>query len=130
MVIAMKKDCIIPPGSEPSLCYSPAIRYGDTIYVAGQGGEDASGYIPADIEGQTELAIQNARKLLEAAGSSLDQVLMCQCFLRREADFSGMNAAYAKFFGGEHNTAPARYTIIAPPVDEKYLVEIAMIAGV
>lgn len=125
----MKKERVIQPGTMLPTYYSPAIRYGDTLYVAGQVGEDESGNIPAGIGAQTELAIQNAKKLIEAAGGSLDNVLMCQCFIRNQADFSGMNAAYAKYFGGNLNLAPARYTVIAPPTDEKYLVEIAMIVG-
>lgn len=125
----MKKERITLPGSEPALCYSPAVRYGDVLYVAGQVGESPSGHVPKDIEGQTEIAIQNAERLIQAAGGSLDHVLMCQCFIRNEADFGGMNAAYAKFFGGEHKIAPARYTVIAPPLDQKFLVEIAMIVG-
>lgn len=124
-----KKEKITLPGAESGLCYSPAIRYGETLYVAGQVGEDSQGHVPADIQGQTALAIQNAQRLIEAAGSSLDNVLMCRCFLQRKEDFAGMNEAYAKFFGGTHNTAPARYTVVAPPVDDKYLVEIAMIVG-
>lgn len=125
----MKKECVAQPGTKLPTYYSPAIRYGNTLYVSGQVGEDESGYIPADIESQTDLAIQNAKKLIETAGASLNNVLMCQCFIRNQADFSGMNAAYAKYFGGKHNLAPARYTIIAPPTDEKYLIEIAMIVG-
>lgn len=124
-----KKEKITLPGAESGLCYSPAIRYGDTLYVSGQVGMDEAGHIPSDIQGQTTVAIENAKKLIEAAGGSLDNVLMCRCFLQKKEDFDGMNEAYAKFFGGAHNTAPARYTVVAPPVDEAYLVEIAMIAG-
>lgn len=124
-----KKELITLPGAESGLCYSPAIRYGDVLYVAGQVGMDEQGHVPADIQGQTAVAIENAKKLIEAAGGSLDNVLMCRCFLQKKEDFAGMNEAYAKFFGGGHNTAPARYTVIAPPVDDVYLVEIAMIAG-
>lgn len=124
-----KKEKITLAGAEPGLCYSPAIRYGETLYVAGQVGKDSRGYVPADIQGQTELAIRNAEKLIEAAGGSLDDVLICHCYLRKKEDFAGMNSAYAEFFGGEHNIAPARYTVLAPPVDDKYLVEISMIAG-
>ena len=124
-----QKEKITLPGAEPGLCYSPAIRYGDTLYVAGQVGEDDQGHIPADIQGQTALAIENAKRLIEAAGGSLDNVLMCRCVLQKQEDFAGMNEAYARYFGGSHNVAPARYTVIAPPVDNKYLVEIAMIVG-
>ena len=124
-----KKERISLPGAEPGLCYSPAIRWGETLYVAGQVGEDAGGHVPADIQSQTALAIENARRLIEAAGGSLDNVLMCRCFLQKKEDFAGMNEAYARYFGGRHNVAPARYTVVAPPVEEKYLVEIAMIVG-
>lgn len=123
------KKAIIPTGMETGRCYSHAIRHGDTLYVSGQVGEDSNGHIPANIQGQTELAILNAKRLIETAGGSLDNVLMCRCFLQKKEDFNGMNEAYAKFFGGEHNTAPARYTVVAPPVDDIYLVEIAMIVG-
>lgn len=124
-----KKEKVTLPGTETGLCYSPAIRYGNTLYVAGQVGQDDQGRVPVGIEAQTELAIQQAKKLIEAAGGSLDNVLMCRCFLQKKEDFAGMNTAYSKFFGGKGSVAPARYTVVAPPVDEQYLVEIAMIAG-
>lgn len=124
-----EKEPILLPGEVPGLCYTPAIRYGNTLYISGQVGEDAQGYLPADIRGQTAVAIDNARRLVEAAGGTLDNVLMCRCFIQKKEDFAGMNEAYAQYFGGTHNIAPARYTVIAPPVDEKYLVEIAMIVG-
>jgi len=90
---------------------------------------DDAGNIPVGIGDQTALAIENAKKLIEAAGSSLDKVLMCQCFIKGKEYFSGMNETYGKFFGGEHSIAPARYTVIAPLTDDRLLVEIAIIAG-
>ncbi len=126
-----KKEAITLPGvSTGGLCYSPAIKYGDTIYVAGQVGMDVNGNIPESIQEQTALAIENAKKLIETAGSSLENVIMCQCFLQKQDDFSGMNEAYEKYFGGEHNVAPARVTVLAPALDKKYLIEIVMVAGV
>lgn len=124
-----QKEKITLPGAESGLCYSPAIRCGETLYVSGQVGADAEGNIPKDIESQTAIAIENAKKLIEAAGGSLDNVLMCRCFLQKAEDFAGMNAAYARYFGGEKNIAPARYTVLAPPVDPQYLIEIAMIVA-
>lgn len=124
-----QKEKITLPGAESGLCYSPAVRCGSTLYVSGQVGADAQGNIPPDIEAQTALAIENAKALIEEAGGKLENVLMCRCFLQKAEDFSGMNAAYARYFGKEGDIAPARYTVIAPPVDERYLVEIAMIAA-
>ena len=123
------KEKITVPGAEDGLCYSPAVRYGDTLYVAGQVGEDAEGNIPEGIYAQTILAIENAKELIEAAGGSLENVLMCQCFIRNKEDFAKMNEAYATYFGKEGSIPPARYTLVAAPVDDEYLVEISMIAG-
>ena len=126
-----KKEVVTTPeASTYGLCYSPALKYGDVIYVSGQVGADEKGNIPATIQEQTVLAIENAKKLIDAAGSSLENVIMCQCFLQKNEDFAGMNEAYEKYFGGEHNMAPARVTVLAPPVDGRYLIEIVMIAGI
>lgn len=125
----MKKELISAPGVTASFCYSPAVRYGDLLFVSGQVGVDENGVVPEDVEAQTSLAIRNAEKLILAAGGTLDQVLMCQCFLQQENCFEGMNRAYSGFFGGSHNLAPARCTVIAPALDKKFLVEITMIVG-
>lgn len=125
----MEKELISAPGVAAGFCYSPAVRYGNLLFVSGQVGVDENGVVPEDIEAQTALAIRNAEKLIRAAGGTLDRVLMCQCFLQKESCFEGMNRAYSGFFGGSHNLAPARYTVIAPALDRKFLIEIAMIAG-
>ena len=106
-----KKEPVILPGDAAPALYSPAVRIEHTLYVSGQVGEDTQGCVPDGIE------------------ATLKDVLMCRCFLQKKEDFAGMNAAYSRYFGGEKNIAPARYTVIAPPVDEKYLVEIAMIVA-
>ncbi len=124
-----KKQAISLSGAGSGLPYTPAIRWGDTLYVSGQVGDAPDGSVPGDIQSQTALAIENAKALIEAAGGSLDNVLMCRCFLKNKEDFAGMNEAYARYFGKDSIPAPARYTVIAPPVDEKYLVEIAMIVA-
>ncbi len=47
-----------------------------------------------EIEAQTALAIENAAKLIEAAGATLKDVLKCAgAFLQKKEDFAGMNAA-------------------------------------
>lgn len=92
-------------------------------------GEDIQGNIPKGIEAQVELAIENARRILRAAGSDLDKVLMCRCFLQKQEDFAGMNQVYFKYFG-DAKVGPARYTVVAPPVADCYLFEIAMFAVV
>lgn len=124
------KERITLPGEENELPYSEAVRSGHTLYVSGQVGFAEDGTVPETIEEQTTLAIKNAEKVLAAAGATLDDVVMCQCFLQKKEDFAGMNAAYSQCFGGEGKIYPARYTVLAPPVEEIFLVEIAMIAEV
>lgn len=108
---------------------SQAVRFGNVLFVSGQVGEDIQGNIPKGIEAQVELAIENARRILRAAGSDLDKVLMCRCFLQKQEDFAGMNQVYFKYFG-DAKVGPARYTVVAPPVADCYLFEIAMFAVV
>ena len=109
--------------------FSQAVRFGNVLFVSGQVGEDIQGNIPKGIEAQVELAIENARRILRAAGSDLDKVLMCRCFLQKQEDFAGMNQVYFKYFG-DAKVGPARYTVVAPPVADCYLFEIAMFAVV
>ena len=52
-----------------------------------------------DIAAQTEAVIENVRKILEAAGSSLDDVIDVTAFLvDMKRDFKGYNKVYAKHF--------------------------------
>jgi len=125
----MKKEKIETPLVEiPSKGISQAIKFGNLLFVSGQVGENADGSVPEGIEAQTELAISNARHIIEAAGGTLEDVLMCRCFLQKLEDFDGMNKAYFKYFG-EQEAGPARYTVVAPPVSEELLIEIAMFVG-
>ena len=114
--------------SIPRKGISQAIKFGNILFVSGQVGEDLDGNVPEGIEAQVELAITNAKHIIEEAGATLDDVLMCRCFLQKMDDFKGMNTAYFKFFG-DQEAGPARYTVIAPPVSDDLLFEIAMFVG-
>jgi reactive intermediate/imine deaminase len=65
----------------PALCpppepYSYAIRAGDTLYLAGQVALDAEGNVVGDtIEDQARQVWQNIRDVLEAAGSSIADIV-------------------------------------------------------
>ena len=123
-----KKKIETPLVAIPPKGLSQAVRFGNILFVSGQVGENLDGSVPDGIEAQTELAITNAQQIIEAAGGTLDDVLMCRCFLQTMEDFQGMNRAYFKFFGDKED-GPARYTVIAPPLSEELLFEVAMIVG-
>ena len=55
--------------------YSPAVRAGDFIYVAGQIGLNPDGTMPENDEGQIVNAFDRMKIVLEEAGASLDDIV-------------------------------------------------------
>lgn len=93
----------------PAGPYSPGIVAGNFVFVSGQAGRDpATGVLPDGVEAQTEQALRNIDTILQAAGSSLSQVVRCGVFLVDIAEFPKMNAVYARAFGTHR---PARTTV-------------------
>lgn len=89
--------------------YSPAVVVGNLVFVSGQAGRDSrTGHLADDVEAQTEQTLRNVAAILEAAGSSLSQVIRCGVFLVDMTEFQKMNAVYARMFG-DHR--PARTTV-------------------
>jgi len=100
-----------PDGAPPAGSYSPALVFGDLVFVSGQGPLDPEGaIIPGTIEEETERTLRNVEALLRAAGSGLDKVLKCTCYLADIADFDRFDAAYRRVFG---ERLPTRTTVAA-----------------
>ena len=114
-------------GPSPRGAYSPAIRAGDFIFVSGQGPIDpvTDQMSAGDIRHQTELTLSNMRRILEAGGATLEDVVKCSVFLRDAGEFQQMNEVYARFFGGHR---PARTTVEAKFHVAEMRVEIDCIA--
>jgi len=90
----MKKEVVTVTGA-PQLPFSPAIKAGGFLFVSGQlGAVDAAGKPLASIEAQTGQCLENMKRVLAAAGASLDDVVKVTVFLRREEDFAAMNRVY------------------------------------
>jgi 2-iminobutanoate/2-iminopropanoate deaminase len=109
--------------------YSQAVIDGPTIYVAGQGpGNPSTGALElGDAAAQTRRVLENVKAILEAAGSSLDEVQRCNVYLRDINDFAAMNEVYATYFSAPY---PARTTIQAGALPGGISVEIDCIARV
>lgn len=71
--------------------YSPAVRAGDFIYVAGQIGLNPDGSMPADDEGQFVNTFDRLKIVLEEAGASLDDIVELVSY------HVGLQAHLAKF---------------------------------
>ena len=119
---------IYPSGSpKPRGPYSPAVRAGDFIFVAGQGPIDpvSNEFSFGDIQHETRVTLTNVQRILEAAGASMSDVVKGSVFLRHGSDFDAMNSVYAEFFG---DTKPARTTVEAKFANPTMKVEIDCIA--
>jgi 2-iminobutanoate/2-iminopropanoate deaminase len=107
--------------------YSQGVIEGDFIFVAGQGCTNPlTGKLElGDVRSETKRTFENVTAILEAAGSSLDDVLKCNVYLRDINDFAAMNEVYATFFAPPF---PARTTIQAGALPGGIAVEIECIA--
>jgi 2-iminobutanoate/2-iminopropanoate deaminase len=108
--------------------YSQAIITGNMVYTAGQTPIDpATGkLIDGSIEDQTHRVLQNIKSVLEAAGSSLAQVVKTTVFLTSMSDFAAMNGIYAQYFNTD--APPARSTIQVAGLPLGAMIEIETIA--
>lgn len=99
----------VPDAPKPVGPYSSAVIAGNLVFVSGQSGRDPqTDHVSEDVEIQTEQCLKNVATILEAAGSSLSQVIRCGVFLVDMNDFKKMNGVYARMFGGHR---PARTTV-------------------
>jgi 2-iminobutanoate/2-iminopropanoate deaminase len=97
------------------------------VFTAGQIALDpATGQlVQGDIKAQTRRVLQNLSAVLEAAGTSLANVVKTTVFLTDMAAFKDMNEVYAEFFPHE---PPARSTVQVARLPLDGLIEIEVIA--
>jgi 2-iminobutanoate/2-iminopropanoate deaminase len=106
--------------------YNQAIRAGELIFVAGQLGlKPGDTAIEGEIAEQTEQVMRNLAAILEAAGSSLANLVKTTVFLQDLGDFVAMNEVYARHVG---DRPPARSTVEVAKLPSGALVEIEAIA--
>lgn len=107
--------------------YSQAIKAGGFVFASGQVALDprTGQFVAGGITEQTEQVLKNLQAVLEAAGSSLDQVVKTTVFLADMKEFSGMNEVYARYFS---EPPPARATVAAAGLPRDARVEIEAVA--
>jgi 2-iminobutanoate/2-iminopropanoate deaminase len=95
----------------PYPTFSRATVFDRMVFVAGVVGQKPGSRDLAspEFEPQCRQALQNLRESVEAAGSSMDRVLKCNCFLTSDDDFATFNKVYVTFFPSE---PPARSTVV------------------
>lgn len=123
----MRHPVVTEKAPKPIGPYSQAIIEGDFLFVSGQGcSNPLTGKLElGDARSETRRTFENIRAILQAAGSSLDDVLKCNVYLRDINDFAAMNEVYQTFFAAPF---PARTTIQAGALPGGIAVEIECIA--
>ena len=126
-VSAQERQVVADPTPLTGLPFSAAIRSGNLIFVSGQIGNvpGTRTLVPGGVAAETRQAMENIRRVLEAAGSSMSRVVKCTVFLADIADYSAINQVYATFFPDD---PPARSTLSSPGLAMGARIEVECIA--
>jgi enamine deaminase RidA (YjgF/YER057c/UK114 family) len=133
---------------QPDIGYSPAIRWGDWVFLAGFGATDFRGdwmsavhmgepsmvapdarvnpyiWLGSPIEAQTEYTLSMMSKIAQAAGTSLERCVKADVTIAHPNDFAGMDRVWRKWFAQD---PPARTVVTGAQLVIKGLrVEIAL----
>jgi enamine deaminase RidA (YjgF/YER057c/UK114 family) len=133
---------------QPDIGYSPAIRWGDWVFLAGFGATDFRGdwmsavhmgepgmvapdarvnpyiWLGSPIEAQTEYTLSMMSKIAQAAGTSLERCVKADVTIAHPNDFAGMDRVWRKWFPQD---PPARTVVTGAQLVIKGLrVEIAL----
>jgi 2-iminobutanoate/2-iminopropanoate deaminase len=100
---------IINPGTPVVGPYNPGIKVGNLLFDSGQGSAQPA----TNIKEQTLAALTNIKKIVEAAGGKISNVVNTTVFLKNMQEFKEMNSAYKSFFNdnGVSEFYPARATV-------------------
>jgi 2-iminobutanoate/2-iminopropanoate deaminase len=121
-----KKEIVDVKLAAPNPNLSPATRFGRLVFVAGQTGRHpTTGEVGRDIREQTRNVLERIKVILEAAGTSLDNVLTVTTHLTKREDLAAYNEEYGKYFP---TNKPARTTVEVMLNSPELLVEITVTA--
>lgn len=105
--------------------YSQAIVVGNMLFTSGQIPIDPkTGEIPEGVEAQARQALTNVKNLIEAAGTSIDNVVKTTVFIKNMDDFAKINEIYAQYFT---EPFPARSCVEVARLPKDVLLEVETI---
>ena len=106
--------------------YSQSVLCGGMLYTSGQIAlsPESGELVGENIAEQTEQIMKNLSAVLEAAGTSFQNVVKTTCFLADIADFAVFNEVYGKYI----TSAPARSCVAVKSLPKGALAEVEVIA--
>ncbi len=117
----------VPTPNAPSAAgpYSPAVRAGDWLVLAGQVGLDPAGggIVPGGVEPQARQVLANITAVLRDCGAALTDVAKTTVFVTDIGQFAAVNAIYADAFG-EHRPARSTVQVAALPAGAEVEIEV------
>jgi 2-iminobutanoate/2-iminopropanoate deaminase len=117
---AQERRVFNPAGLPSNLPFSNGIQVGDNLYIAGM-----QGVISGDIEAETRTTLANLKKVIDAAGFQLSDVVQVTVYLKDINDFPKMNGVYRAFFP---DPKPTRTTVEVARIVNDARVEITSMA--
>lgn len=107
--------------------YSQAIEVNGMVYTSGVVPIDpvTGSVVEGDIKVQAVRVFESMKALLEAAGSSCDDVVKTTVFIKDMNDFAALNEIYADYFTGDF---PARSCVEVARLPKDVLIEMEAIA--
>ena len=122
----MKKVVISEKAPAAIGCYSHAIETESMVFTSGQLPVNAeTGKMPESASEQAKQSLENVKHVLEAAGTSMDNVVKTTVYIQNIEDFPAINEVYATYFS---EPFPARSCFEVGKLPLGALVEIEVIA--
>ena len=108
------------------LPFSDGVQVGDTLYLAGRLGVDASGRIPDDLEKEIRLLLDGMQSVLKEAGMTMDDLATVTVYCPDLTLYDKFNTVYRSYFQKDF---PARAFIGSGPLLRGAHFEIQAIAA-
>jgi 2-iminobutanoate/2-iminopropanoate deaminase len=121
----MRETVMAEKGPKPAGPYSHAVVANGFVFISGQGPVDPqTGAMPDAFADQVRQTLRNVQTILEAAGSSLENVVKVNVYVTDLTRFPEFNEVYREFFSHD---PPARTTVATGLLG--FLVEVDCIAA-
>lgn len=125
----MKKEIIYTSKAPEAIGpYSQGVKYNGFVYTSGQipFNVEAGALVTTGIKDEVHQVMKNVKSILEAAGTSVDQIVKTTIFLKDLNDFNDLNEVYASYF--TDTNYPARECVEVARLPRDVNVEISVIA--